>query len=111
LAAALAATAVSHVAVAAGAFASRVGQPADIASSAYTYRADLPPTLNPPEGWLLLMQYANQPFDRAPDLAAPAIKRVLCGLLWEEVRPVRRVELAWPAGTAKPPAPAEVALA
>ena len=74
--------------------ASRVGQPADIAASAYLYCADRAATENPPESWILLMQYAGLPFDRPVDRAAPAVKRVLCGLLWEEVRPLRRLELS-----------------
>ena len=87
----------------------RVGQPADIAPSAYLYRADRKAEENPPEGWILLMQYADLPFDKPVDAAAPAVKKVLCGLLWEEVRPVRRVELVWPADAK--PSPEEVALA
>ena len=77
------------------------GQPADIASSAYLYRADRKAADNPPEAWVLLMQYANLPFDKPVDVNAPAVKKALCGLLWEEVRPVRRVELSWPAETAR----------
>ena len=72
------------------------GMPADIAPSAYKYRADRPADLNDPESWILLMQYAKQPFDRPADVSAPEIKRVLCAFLWEEVRPIQRVELAWP---------------
>ena len=70
--------------------------PADIAPGAYKYRADRPADLNDPESWILLMQYAKQPFDRPADVSAPEIKRVLCAFLWEEVRPIQRVELAWP---------------
>jgi len=83
--------------------AARVGQPVDIASSAYLYRADRPATANPPESWILLMQYAHLPFDKPVDIAAPAIKCALCGLLWEEVRPLRRLELSWPADAAHQP--------
>lgn len=93
--------------------ASLAGRPADVASSAYAYRADRPADANPPEAALLLMQYADQPFTRRFDPsagpAAPALRKVLCGLLWEEVRPIRRVELAWAAGS-KRPAPEEVSL-
>ena len=87
------------------------GQPADIASSAYLYRADRKAADNPPEAWVLLMQYANLPFDKPVDVDAPAVKKALCGLLWEEVRPVRRVELSWPAETQNRPAPQDLMLA
>ena len=73
----------------------RAGQPADIAPSAYQYRADRKPEENPPESWIALMKYANLALDKPVDVHAPALKRVLCGLLWEEVRPIRRVELVW----------------
>lgn len=87
-----------------------VGQPADIAPSAYAYRADRQPDANPPESWIMLMQYANLPFTQPPDVTHPAIKQVLCGLLWEEVRKVRRIELSWPAGTQSQPSPEEMTL-
>ena len=67
------------------------GQPADIAPSAYLYRADRPTQENPPEAWVLLMQHANLPFDQPVNTKAPAVKQALCGLLWEEVRPARRL--------------------
>jgi len=73
------------------------GQPADIAPSAYLYRADRKADENPPESWVLLMQYAGLPYDKPVDTSAPAVRKAVCGLLWEEVRPVRRVELSWPA--------------
>src|ERR1039458_7816619 len=60
------------------------GQPADIAPSAYCYRADRRAEETPPEAWVLLMQHANLPFDQPVDTNAPAVKQVLCGLLWEE---------------------------
>src|SRR5262245_52837034 len=63
----------------------QAGQPADIAASAYLYRADRSPEANPPEAWVLLMQHAGLPFDRPVDTNAPAVKQALCGLLWEEV--------------------------
>jgi hypothetical protein len=72
-----------------------VGQPADVAPSAYQYRADRKPEENPPESWIGLMKYANLPFDKTVDVRAPALQKVLCGLIWEEVRPVRRVALEW----------------
>ncbi len=83
------------------------GQPADIAPSAYLYRADRKPDQNAPESWLALMRYARMPLDRPVDLKAPAIRRVLCALLWEEIRPIRRVELHWGAN-GKPRPPAEI---
>ncbi len=83
--------------------ASLVGKPADLASSAYGYRADISADRNAPESWLLLMQYAGQPFDKPADPSAPAIKRVLRALLWEEVRPIRRVEVVWPEGKTPQP--------
>jgi len=75
-----------------------VGQPVDIAPSAYAYRADRAPEQNPPESWILLMQYANLPFNQPVAVQNPALGQVLCGLLWEEVRPLRKVELSWPGG-------------
>ena len=59
-----------------------VGQPVDIAPSAYQYRADRKADQNQPESWLALMRYANQPLIKPVDLSAPAIKQALCGLLW-----------------------------
>src|SRR5262249_44272680 len=88
----------------------QVGQPADIAGSAYGYRADRAPEENPPDGWILLMQYAGLPYDKPVDVKAPAVRRALCGLLWEEVRPVRRIELSWPGGTQRRPSPEQLTL-
>ena len=73
----------------------RIGHQADVAPSAYAYRADRAAHEDPPENWILLIQYAGLPFDKPVDPADPTIQRVLCGLLWEEVRPLRRVELSW----------------
>ncbi|HXP62021.1 MAG TPA: hypothetical protein VN829_16110 [Dongiaceae bacterium] len=87
------------------------GQPADIAPSAYLYRADRKAEENPPEAWILLMQRGNLPFDRPVDLNAPAVKQALCGLLWEEVRPLRRLELSWPLHCTNQPAPEELVVA
>jgi hypothetical protein len=84
------------------------GQPADIASSAYCYRADRRAEENPPEAWVLLMQHANLPFDQPVNTSAPAVKQVLCGLLWEEVRPVRRLVLSWPREVKNKPAPEQL---
>ena len=71
------------------------GQPANIAPSAYQYRSDRPAEENPPESWIGLMKYTDLPFDKVVDVNAPAVKEVLCGLFWEEVRRIRRVELVW----------------
>jgi hypothetical protein len=81
------------------------GQPADVAPSAYLYRADRRAEDNPPEAWVLLMQHANLPFDQPVNTTAPAVKQALCGLLWEEVRPVRRLVLSWPPDAKNKPAP------
>ena len=62
-----------------------VGQPADIAPGAYPYRCDRP-AANPPESDFLFSALRH-------NKAA-----VLCGLLWEEPRPVKQVVLSWPAG-------------
>lgn len=88
----------------------QLGQPADIAASAYLYRADRPAAANPPEAWLLLVQHAGLPYDQPVDPAAPAVRQALCGLLWEEVRPLRRVDLEWPATATAIPPPAELML-
>jgi len=87
-----------------------VGQPADIAPSAYQYRADRPPDRNPPESWIALMQYARLPFTQPVDVNAPAVRRVLLSLLWEEFRPLRRVELTWAADARRVPRADELAV-
>ena len=74
------------------AFGSLTGTAADIAPSAYQYRADRIAVENPPESWLALMWYAHQPLNTAVDVNAPAIKQVLCSLLWEEIRPAQQLE-------------------
>ena len=79
------------------------GEPADIAASAYLYRADRRAEENPPEAWVLLMQHGDLPFDRPVDLSARGAKQALCGLLWEEVRPLQRLELSWPAQATNQP--------
>lgn len=84
------------------------GQPVDIASSAYQYRADRKADDNPPESWLVLMHYAGLPLNKPVDVNAPAIKRVLCGLLWEEIRPVHQLELTWPSDAKRRPSPDDV---
>jgi len=88
-----------------------MNSPVDIARSAYSFRADRKPEENPPESWILLMQYANLPFDQPVNVEAPEFKPVLCGLLWEEVRPLRLIELSWPAEAKGLPAPSDLALA
>src|ERR1043166_9721042 len=85
-----------------------VGQPVDIALSAYLYRADRKAEENQPESWLALMRYANQPLNKPVDVNAPAIREVLCGLLWEEIRPVRLLELTWDSDAKRKPAPEEL---
>jgi hypothetical protein len=87
-----------------------VGQPVDIASSAYQYRADRKPDGNAPESWLALMRFAGQPLNKPVDVNAPAIKKVLNALLWEEIRPVQRLELSWPAAAKRRPAPEELTI-
>ncbi|KKL47031.1 hypothetical protein LCGC14_2339600, partial [marine sediment metagenome] len=59
------------------------GQMADVAPSAYEYRADRSAEDNSPESWILLIQYAGLSYDKPVDVDAPAIKKVLGGLLWE----------------------------
>jgi hypothetical protein len=85
-----------------------VGRPIDIAPSAYSYRADRAPDRNSPESWILLMQHADLPLDRPLDPKSPVLSSVLCGLLWEEVRPVRRLELSWPNNSKHRPASDEI---
>jgi len=84
------------------------GQPVDIALSAYSYRADRKADDNQPESWLALMRYGNQPLNKPLDVNAPAIQEVLCGLLWEEIRPVRQLELTWASDAKRQPAPEEL---
>ena len=86
------------------------GRPADIASSAQLYRSDRKGEQNPPESWIMLIQYAGLPYDRPVNTHSPVVKRVLCGLLWEEVRPVRRIELSWAGDAKRRPSPDEVVL-
>lgn len=87
-----------------------VGQPVDIAPSAYQYRADRKADENPPESWFALMRYASLPFDKPMDMNTPAIQQILSALLWEEIRPVQRLELTWPAGSQRQPTPDELAI-
>jgi len=87
-----------------------VGQPADIASSAYQYRADRKAEDNPPESWIGLMKYAGLPLNKPVDVNAPALKQVLCGLIWEQVRQVRRVVLVWNGAPERRPKADEIAV-
>jgi hypothetical protein len=87
-----------------------VGQCADITSSAYQYRADRKAEENPPESWLALMRYANQPLNKPLDVNALAIKQALCALLWEEIRPVQQVELTWATDATRRPVPEQLAI-
>jgi hypothetical protein len=91
-------------------FKASVGQSADIAPSAYLYRADRKSDENDPESWLALMRYARQPLNQPADVNAPAIKKALCALLWEEIRPVQRVELSWTANGQPHPSPADISI-
>ena len=84
-----------------------VGQPVDIAASAYQYRADRPVADNPPESWIALLWYAHQPLNKPVDLNSPAIGQVLQGWLWEEIRPVKQLELTWETD-ARRPAPGDL---
>jgi hypothetical protein len=87
-----------------------VGRPADIASSAYQYRDDRKADENAPESWFALMRYANQPLNKPVDRNAPAIKQALCGLLWEEIRPVETLELTWAADAKRRPTPEDLTI-
>ncbi len=71
------------------------GKPANIATSAYEFRADRMPDANPSESWFALYWYAEQPLNKVLDINAQAIKQVLNSLLWEEIRPVKSIELSW----------------
>ena len=77
---------------------SLAGQPADMAPSAYEYRAGRSADENPPEAEFLF--------------AALGHKKVgtLCGLLWEEPRPVSRVVVEWPAVLKAVPKPDQIVL-
>ncbi len=86
----------------------RAGEPADIASSAHQYRADRQTDRNAPEAWLALMRYADQPLTKPVDVNASAIKRAVGARLWEEIRPVRTLDLIWSADARRRPAPEDV---
>jgi hypothetical protein len=107
-------TVASHVGLAAEATPADVeklvGQPADIASSAYQYRADRKADENPPESWFALMWYAGQPLNKPVDVQTPAIRQALCSLLWEEIRPLKTLELTWTADAKRRPAAEELTI-
>ena len=86
------------------------GQPVDIAPSAYQWRADRKPEENPPESWLALMRFAGQPLNQPADPNAPAVKLVLGAWLWEEIRPVQRIELIWPTDAQRMPTPEDLTI-
>ena len=88
-----------------------VGQPVDIAPSAYQFRADRKAEDNPPESWIALMRYANLPLNKPVDVNEPMIKQALCGLLWEEIRPVQQLKLTWATNAKRRPAPEELIVA
>ncbi|MEI6915461.1 MAG: hypothetical protein WCL39_10045 [Armatimonadota bacterium] len=95
----------------AGDLAQLEGQPVDIAPSAYQYRADLKPEENAPESWIALMHYAHLPLNAAVDVHSTAIRKALSGLLWEEIRPVTKLELTWETNARRKPAPEELVIA
>ncbi|MHB1459029.1 MAG: hypothetical protein ACYC0V_19135, partial [Armatimonadota bacterium] len=72
------------------------------------YRADRKSDTNPPESWFALMYFAKQPLNKPLDLNDPAIRQVLCGLLWEEIRPVQKLVLTWTPSAKNRPAPDEL---
>lgn len=87
-----------------------VGQPVDIAPSAYQYRADRRPDANPPESWIALIHYAGLPLNQRVDPNNRAIKHALCGLLWEEIRPLQTLVLRWPDEAKHLPPPSAVSV-
>ncbi|MHB0998733.1 MAG: hypothetical protein ACYC27_05750 [Armatimonadota bacterium] len=86
------------------------GQSVDIASSAYQYRADRKTSDNPPESWIAFMHYADLPLNKPVDLNNKVIKQALCSLLWEEIRPVQKLELTWASNANRKPAPDELSI-
>ena len=73
-----------------------VGQPVDIASSAYQYRTDRALASNPPESFIAVKYFAHQPLNSAFNPESPEVKECLTSFLWEEIRPVQTLELTWP---------------
>ncbi|MFZ1935005.1 MAG: hypothetical protein WCB27_18380 [Thermoguttaceae bacterium] len=74
------------------------GEPADIAPYAYQFRANRPATENPPESSFLFSALGHVKAE------------TLCGLLWEEPRPVKQVVLEWPVAAASIPKPDRISL-
>ena len=87
-----------------------VGQPVDIASSAYQYRADRRAEANPPESWLALMHFAHLPLNKPVDQNNPDVRHCLTGLLWEEIRPIQTLELTWASSARRQPSPDRVSI-
>src|SRR3569832_2298729 len=85
-----------------------VGRAVDIAPSAYQYRADRPADANPPESWFALMHFARLPLNKPVDASNALVKHSLCGLLWEEIRPVQSIELTWPSRAKRIPPPGTI---
>ena len=85
-------------------------QAVDIAPSAYQWRADRKPEDNPPESWLAVMRFAGQPLNQPADPEAPAVQQVIGAWLWEEIRPVQRIELVWPADAQLMPTPEDLTI-
>ena len=89
-------TGFAHAAEPAGDVAALLGTHAEIGSSAYLYRADCKPGENPPETEFL---FSNIMHTR---------KGLMCGLLWEEPRPISHVELTWAKDAGLVPRPEDV---
>ncbi|MDR3690309.1 MAG: hypothetical protein P4L46_13085 [Fimbriimonas sp.] len=87
-----------------------VGQPVDIAPSAYQYRSDRPAERNDPESWLALMRVAGLPLNHAVDRKNPEVRKAMVGLLWEEIRPIQTIELTWPKRAKRVPSPGAIQL-
>jgi hypothetical protein len=75
-----------------------VGQPMDIAPSAYQYRAGRSDDENPPESQFLFLAIGHSKTETH------------CGLLWEEPRPVKQIVLEWPATAKSIPRPEAIEL-
>jgi hypothetical protein len=70
-----------------------IGRPVDIAPSAYQFRADRAAAENAPETEFLFIALKHTKAE------------TLCGLLWEEPRPVKTIVLEWPASAPSIPKP------
>ncbi len=87
---------------------SEVGQPVDIASSAYQYRANRPAQASPPESLIAVKYAAHQPLNQPLNEAAPGVQQCLTSLIWEEIRPIQTLELTWPSKYPDQPKPDEL---